>query len=490
MSKKILIAGGGSAGLITALILKKKIDCDIEMLIPKDIGIIGVGEGSTDHFDTFKHHINKTTEEILKKTGGTLKAGIMFKDWNNKNKKYLHHINETWQEKLGLDSRNFQYLMSSNKTYKYFTPRAYYKNKVEYKIGEAGNIRQFHFNTFKLNDFLTEEALKQKIKIIDEVILDVVVDDSGIKKIVTKNKKYNADFYIDCTGFKKILISKLGAKWNSYSNNLKVNSAIVFPEEGDHDYDMWTTSQAMKYGWVFKIPVKGRTGNGYIFDDNYITKEQAHEELEKFYNKKINIAKHIKFDPGALDKCWIKNCVAIGLSANFVEPLEATSIGTSIQQSFLLMHYINNYTETDINIYNNTVNVIMNNIKDFIQLHYITDKKNSMFWKDIKHAPTSNVLNQYLKIWKEGKLLKRTDIEFNGNDNIYSLFKEDNFNLIAYFNGLINTKKLKQEYSMITKDLKKYWDINYIKGFKNRNKENYTDLISHKEYIKNINNVY
>ena len=491
MVNNILIVGGGSSGLITALILKKRLSCNIQMLIPKNIGILGVGEGSTDHFDTFRYHLNKSKNEILRKTGGTIKVGTMFDNWNIKHKRYLHHIHYEWQHKLGLDSRNFQYLMSMNKGYKFFTPKAYFNNKIEHELGETGDVRQFHFNTFKLNDFLIEEAKKLNIKIIDEEVVDVIIDHTGIKEIITnKGKKYKADFYIDSTGFKKVLISKLNFKWISYSKYLKVNSAIVFPNEKEECHNVWTHVRAMKYGWMFKIPVQGRTGNGYVFDDTYITKEQAQEELEKYYNKKINIAKHIKFDAGSLKDCWIKNCVAIGLSSSFMEPLEASAIGTTIQQSFLLMHCLKYYTETDIKMYNKTISNMMENIRDFVHLHYITDKKDSNFWKEYRQVPYSDNLKYYIDIWNNGKLLKQTDLEYTGKDNVYCLFKEDNFNLIAYFNGLINTKKLKQEYLSISKDLKKYWDINYINKLKNRNKKDYTNLITHKEYIKDINNVY
>ena len=115
-----------------------------------------------------------------------------------------------------------------------------------------------------------------------------------------------------------------------------------------HNYNPYTTATAMKAGWMFSIPVWGRTGNGYIFDSDVITKEQAHKEVEQKLQKEVEVKKQINFDPGYLKKSWIKNCFAVGLSANFVEPLEASSIGTSIQQAYLLSHYIINYNQNTI----------------------------------------------------------------------------------------------------------------------------------------------
>ena len=218
--------------------------------------------------------------------------------------------------------------------------------------------------------------------LVDDIIENVKVNSKGIDYITSKNKKYVADFFIDCTGFKRLLISKLGAKWKSYKKYLKVNSAITFQTKEEENYNCWTLAKAMKFGWRFKIPVQGRSGNGYIFSDKYTTPEKAKLEIEKEVGCKIEVGKHIKFDPGRLDKVWIKNCVAIGLSANFVEPLEATSIGTSIQQAFLLMHNFPNPSISVRKQYNDQVKSIMENIIDFIYLHYFAWHKHNWFWKN------------------------------------------------------------------------------------------------------------
>ena len=224
--------------------------------------------------------------------------------------------------------------------------------------------------------------------VVDDEITDVVVSEwNKIESISSEKEKYEYDFYVDCTGFAKLLIGQLGAQWQSYSKYLKMKEAIVFPTPEEDEIPLWTLAKAMNAGWLFRIPVQGRKGNGYIFDSDFITAEEAQREAESYLGHGVEVAKNIKFDPGALDRPWISNVCAIGLSASFVEPLEASSIGTSINQSFLLAQRIVNYNQESIDRYNAEVGAIMDNIRDFIALHYITDRRDTSFWQEVATIP-------------------------------------------------------------------------------------------------------
>ena len=204
----------------------------------------------------------------------------------------------------------------------------------------------------------------------------------------------------------------------------------------------------MKYGWRFKIPVQGRSGNGYIFSDEYTDTDEAHKELEKDLGHKIKIIKDLKFDPGRLENVWIKNCVAVGLSANFVEPLEATSIGTSIQQAYLLMHNIVNVDESVITRYNKQVITIMDNVRDFVFLHYLCGKKDTKFWRDVNKIKPPLSLDNNLKLWKN-----RLPINDDIDGTVYKLFWASNFSQILYGLNYFDIKKIKNQfnsYSAIT----------------------------------------
>ena len=389
--EKITVVGGGTAGFVAALILKTRFPkINVNIVRSKRIGIIGVGEGSTEHWNEFMQYIGVSYATVIQECDATFKCGIMFRGWAEND--YMHSIGAEHEIKNGQYPTVYGKLISEGAGARQFNPPLVWENKLFAhrleNLDSGSPFNQYHFNTNKLNDFLTRVAKLKGIDVIDDEILDVVLNEAGeIDSLVGELGTYTSNFYIDSTGFSKLLIGKLGAKWQSYSQYLKMNSAITFPLGDTDEYNLWTTAQAMDCGWMFKIPVWGRSGNGYIFDKNYITPEQAKKEVEDFLGHEIEVGKTLSFDPGALDRVWIKNCCAIGLSSSFVEPLEATSIGTSIQQAFLLMHRLPNYDESTIVKYNKDIGDILTNLRDFVILHYITKKNNTQFWKDVQNMP-------------------------------------------------------------------------------------------------------
>ena len=218
---------------------------------------------------------------------------------------------------------------------------------------------------------------------------------------------------------------------------------------------MWSLAKAMDYGWLFRTPVFGRWGNGYIYDEEFLTPEQAKAEVEQVLGHEITIGQHIKFDPGALDQAWIKNCCAIGLSASFVEPLEASSIGTSIQQTFLLMYKLSNYNEYTIEDYNKSVTDIMENIRDFIVLHYVTKKTNTDFWKDINKIELPDSLQSKLNRWQHRLPIPE---DFSSVSN-YVLFTPDNFIVVMEGLDLFDRKSIADEYNSLYPAIKKNADF-------------------------------
>jgi tryptophan halogenase len=487
--KNICIVGGGTAGYITALILKARFKTKLNITIIKSnkIGIIGVGEGSTEHWKDFLDFVNISAFEIIKNCDATCKSGIMFENWSEH--PFLHSVHNNLQRiKLGQTLIGYQDLLVNNcKQQELNNPHFWQNNLQEFYINNEHiqnkimPVNQFHFNTFKLNEFLNKKCIERNINIINDEIENVLLNEKEeIKELKGTKNNYNFDFYIDSTGFKKILISKLGAKWQSYKKYLKMKEAIAFPTEDTENYNIYTVAKAMDYGWMFQIPTYGRQGNGYIFDGDYITVDQAKNEVEKLLNKKIEITKHIKFDPGCVDRPWINNCVAIGLSANFVEPLEATSIGTSIQQIFLLMHLLPNYDNKTIENYNYQVEKIMENIRDFIILHYITKKENTIFWKDVKKIEIPNSLKNKLQKWKKRLPIKEDFLSSN-----YLLFSESNWTHILYGLKLLNTNEIKKNHNFINET-----NLKFCKESLNIFKNNFNvKTIKHKEYLNYIRNL-
>lgn len=484
--KKISVVGGGTAGFVAALILKTRFPgIEIEVIRSKKIGIVGVGEGSTEHWNEFMNYIGVNYRTIIRECDSTFKCGIMFKGWADND--YMHSIGPEADFKNGQYLSIYGKLIGEGYPNKFLNPSYTWENKVyRDRLNPDAETpwNQYHFNTHKLNDFLTKVSVIKGIKVVNDEILDIIIDEDGnIDHLIGEDNNYSSDFYIDCTGFAKALISKLGAKWESYGKYLKMKSAITFPNDDTEEYNMWTLAQAMDYGWMFNLPVWGRSGNGYIFDSDYISVDQAKEEVERFLGKKIEFGKAFNFDPGKLDKVWIKNCCAIGLSANFVEPLEATSIGTSIQQAFLLMHRLPNYDEKTIEKYNKDISDILINIRDFVILHYVTKKDNTSFWRDIQNIKLPESLEENLKKWK--KNLPIAD-DFRGTTD-YKLFSEAHYIHVLSGLNLLNRDLIRKEYEMMHPEIKKR-DDNFLREL--RTLEKIQPTIGHKEFISHIRNSF
>lgn len=454
---KICVVGGGTAGFVSALILKTSFpEFQIDVLRSKKIGTIGVGEGSTEHWSAFMDYVGIQTAELINECDATFKTGIMFEDWATK--PYLQNVHDPFvAEQVGVPIA-YAKLIGENVDPRDMTGDYLWKNEtpfnkfMEERPNDTG-VSQYHFNTAKLNDFLTRKAQDMDINVIDDEIENVTVSEwNVVDYISSKNEKYNYDFYIDCTGFARLLIKELGVTWQSYSEYLKMKEAIVFPTPEEEEIPLWTLAKAMNAGWMFRIPVQGRKGNGYIFDSDYITAKEAQQEVEEYLGYKIEVAKNIKFDPGALDKSWVGNVCAIGLSASFVEPLEASSIGTSINQSFLLAQRIINYNQDTIDRYNLEVNAITDNIRDFIALHYITDRKDTEFWKAVSQTPLPDSLAKNLRMWKDRMPVADDMTTFTKK----VLFNEYNYSIVMHGLGLFNNKNILKQYEQMPEGAKQH----------------------------------
>ena len=463
----IIVLGGGTAGLVSALMLKRNFNIEVTIIKSNEIGIIGVGEGSTEHWIEFINYCRIDWKELIRETDATVKYGIYFTNgWSKQN--YYHNVFADRLVTLSQYEYSFLDAVASNKSQISTTDEYSLKNLVLNKYEKSPN--QFHFNTFKLNQYLLKKCLERNIKIIDDTINEVELDNNGIKNL-KGSRDYNANFYIDCTGFKRLLISKLGAKWKSYSNHLFMNEAIAFPTGDTEEYTPYTEARKMNAGWLWRIPTFGRWGNGYVYNNNLITKDQAVEEVEKQYGHKIEVAKNVKFEPGALDRAWIKNCLAVGLCANFVEPLEASSIGTTIQQMWLFSHYFLNQKETFINEYNNKLDIIMKNIRDFILIHYLNE-------------PNLNLpddLKEKLDRWKE-----RPPIDEEFSDCRYLLFWAKNYVQVLHGMNFWNSNQMRQYLDNFNPVNISELNINY-----NNNNIEYIETmsnnsISHKQWLINI----
>lgn len=449
--KKIIIVGGGTAGLIIAIMLKKSNpDFVIEIIKSDDIGIIGVGEGSTEHWFQFLNYAEINIYDLFANTDCTFKYGIHFQNWNNDNKNFYHLINNFFTFK---NINNFPSYEVGNISLANNLNEIHDSYMLESKhfFPLENSTYQFHFDTFKLNQFLIKLALERDIKVTIDTVTDIELDENGIKFIQSKNNVYKADFFVDATGFKKMLINKLNPKWIDCQEFLIANSAITFTLKPIvQNNTSFTSAISSKHGWIWEIPTQTRTGRGYVFNKDISSIEEIENDLKNLY-KNINIEKNINFTAGYLENPWIKNCLAIGLASNFVEPLEASNIGCTIQQSFAFIQFINNLNLSN-NIqqktYNNICTNIFSNIIDFIQIHYKTKRQDSKFWIETNNTKLTPFNKTTLDYFKNNIPIEayfdKSYIMFNQHNWINILFGLEYINLEVYkeiFNNLPNCDK-------------------------------------------------
>lgn len=487
----ILIIGGGTAGWLTALYIKKHFSsCSITLIEGETVGTIGVGEGTTPHIIDFLKEIDIDIFNLIKNTNGTIKNGISFENWNGDNKKYFHSF------PVNNQLNNFNISTLGNLTgYEYYLKKLInkklnfneyvYPAKLSYenKIDLSNITFALHFDTNALSNYLRDIAKERGIKIINGDFKNVIVDKNNFitSVVLTTGIKLDCNFIFDCSGFSKLLIGKYyKEEWISYKEHLPVNKAVMFPRAYKEKEEIfpYTKAIALKNGWVFEIPLQHRIGRGYIFNDTYANEEQIINELSSTFNENIDIKKIIKFDAGRFRNSWVKNCMAVGLSHSFIEPLEATSIFFTIRQLRTFSKFFNHMfkeNKDSIKLFNKLIGDSLDNILNFIYLHYVTKRKDSEFWLNFKNYTIPNNFEYLLNLIKNNNL--RT-FDIPNNDKIHVA----GFNLESFLeisNGLnIFEKEIEIDcYENVKPDIEEYKqiiDFNVQKAY------------NHKEFLKNI----
>jgi len=482
MVNKFTILGGGTAGLISALMIKHSLKtAEVKVIESSKIGIIGVGEGSTEHWDTFMKFIGIDAQDLISNTGATYKLGIRFENWNGDGDHYWHAIGREFgflDEETGLYPWAYKCIaedLHSDET----VWEEVITNTVRPPFTQVSN--QYHFDTHKLNQYFHNLASERGIVFYDDEIDNVVLDEQGfVKSLVGKKQTYDGDFFIDSSGFNRVISSKLGAKWIDCGDKLPMNSALAFPTPYQEEIPQWTNSKAMSSGWMWRIPTQDRFGNGYVFCDQFINEDQAYEEIQSQFDHEIEIGRKVKFSAGYVNEFWIKNCLSVGLAGMFVEPLEASSIGSTIQQIFGFINSIHTWersNNTSIKRYNKDFKDVAENIIDFIQLHYITKRNDSEFWRWIKDGLVLTDFNkENLPNWKN-----HLPCHSIFNDH-YKMFKNMNFIQVLHGLKLFDNQVFKDRY------YKEYSHFdNIIQEIRNEDQmQEFKNVVSHREAINSV----
>lgn len=399
----IVIVGGGTAGWLAALILSKNCPMhNITIIDSSKIDIIGAGEGSTGLLTSILNNdrcnYGCNINDFLKETGSTPKFGIKHINWTGDGSHYYGPLDGTpttsnlpdfllcYQNIFKTKNLSFLGYLLDNNLSNY--------NFLEHKLNTLSG--SFHFDARKVGKYFKKVALTgDNILHLDSVVENIILDVNGnIKELyLDSGNALTGDFFIDATGFSKILSNKLTTDWVDYSDYLPVNSALPFllPYEEDNYGNFYTVARALDNGWMWQIPTVERLGCGYVFDENFISADNAQREIEQILGKPIQPIKHIRFQSGRVKNSWNKNCLNVGLSSAFLEPLEATSIhATIVQLETFVFDFLKSTLELTNNDYsrkeyNKRINKMYDDFKDFLILHYQGGREDTEFWKHVKY---------------------------------------------------------------------------------------------------------
>jgi len=423
--KRILILGGGTAGWMTAALMAQGLKEQVELTLieSEQIGIIGVGEGSTPKMRRLFTTLGIPESSWMPKCNATYKCGIRFPNWSTRKgfKSYYHPFFSNsddasiraFYQNATIRSKRFDVHAHPDS---FFVSNFLAKNMraplpdetTDYKTDYA-----YHFDAVGIGQVLKEFATNLGVKHITDTVEEVLQGENGeISAVRSKEVGLTeADFFVDCTGFSSHLICKtLEVPFISYKKMLFNDKAVAMPTPlpNEETLPCQTISTAAKFGWIWNIPLKNRFGNGYVYSSDFLDESSAEEELRDHLGmlESSTEARHLKMRVGRLSRCWEKNCLAVGLSQGFIEPLEATALMV-VQDTVEI--FIDNFKKGGLtNQYskqaNDKVNLIFDGIKNYIVTHYkLNSRTDTDYWvanRDNVHV--SEELKAIIDTWDKG----------------------------------------------------------------------------------------
>jgi hypothetical protein len=423
--KRIAIVGGGTAGWMAAMILNAKLGplgAEISVLESPAVPIIGVGEGSTPWLRGFFDLLGIEESEWMPECNATYKCGITFDKWSTRPgfESYFHpfasmldnltmtqFVHHAQARVNGVDvhahpNRFFiaAYLAEQRKAPK---PERHFPFDVWYG---------YHFDAVLLGRYLHRKAMERGVKYLSCHVVSTHLDERGdIRSVATKESgEITADFFVDCSGFAGLLIQKaLGTPFVSFSDNLFNDSAVAMPTPMGEQIGSQTISTAMKHGWCWEIPLTNRYGNGYVYSSAFCSADEAERELRE----KLGLAdapveaRHLKMKIGRVTEHWKRNCLAVGLSQGFIEPLEATAL-LFIQRT--LQQFVEAVEAGDVGDaararFNERVNQHFEGTRDYIVTHFKTNSRtDTEYWRANASNPNiSPALQELYALWMSGR---------------------------------------------------------------------------------------
>ncbi len=419
--RRIAIVGGGTAGWMAAAALSRMFggtSVEIELVESDAIGTVGVGEATIPNIAQFNAMLGLDEADFMARTDGTFKLGIEFVDWGRKGDCYLHPFGNHGVDMDGIAFHQYSlrlaamgdktpiqnYALSAvaAKADKFAHPAPNPRNILS-QIGYA-----YHFDATKYAAYLRAYAERNGVRRTEGRVVSVQRDaGSGFITAVTleNGASVSGDLFIDCSGFRALLIGDtLDVGYEDWSHWLPCDSALAVPSESVGPTPPYTRATARGAGWQWKIPTQKRTGNGHVYASTFTTDDEAREVLlANLDGRPLADPRQLRFTTGKRQRLWEKNCVALGLSGGFLEPLESTSIYL-IQAG--ISRLIGLFPDRSMNAvdrdeYNRLMDTEFAQVRDFLILHYhATSRDDSEFWNHVRTMSIPDSLTRKIELFR------------------------------------------------------------------------------------------
>ena len=412
--KRVVIAGGGTAGWMAAAALSRMLGkvLDIKLVESEEIGTVGVGEATIPTLVTFHRLLEIKEQEFMAATQATIKLGISFENWLEREHRYIHPFGVSGKDHWMAGFVHFwlrgreQGIAGDFGDY-CVEHRAAREDKFAHLPRGAMNYA-YHMDASLYAKFLRKFSEAHGAQRIEGKIVEVVTDeDSGY---ITSLKldggaEVEGDLFIDCTGFRALLIGKtLNVGFADWSHWLLNDSALAAQTTAVRDAVPYTRAIAGKSGWQWRIPLQHRVGNGIVYSSRHISDDEAKQEfLSSLEGEVIKEPWPVRFRPGQRLQCWSKNCIALGLAGSFIEPLESTTIHL-IQRGIihLMQTFPRVVSQPDIDQYNARLSEEIQHTRDFVILHFhLNNRTDTQYWIDYREMTIPATLKHRIDLFRE-----------------------------------------------------------------------------------------